>query len=343
MSKPEKKGGLFRHWPAFMLGLVVTLILILTIFTYQVGENDLAIVTTFGLIQPESPQPGLHFCWPYPVEKVYKFDKRARAFSGTTGGAAEEILTRDGKNIVVSIFIVYRISDGVTFFKTVSNLATAEQRLNDFMRSAKSTVFGRYDFDQLINTNPEKMKLGEVSGQLCDDIRPQAEKLGIAIERVGINSLNVPEKISKNIFERMKKERDVKVQELRSSGEREASRIVTDARKQSSMISSEAQARALRIRAEGDAEAAKYYSEFSKSPKLAAFLRSLEALRQILRTRTTLVLDTGAPPFDLLNPGALNALSVPSSAAAPESPVAVGPKPMVTPTAPPAGPFKTAK
>jgi len=311
MSKTEKKGGLFKHWPALLLGLVVTLILIFTIFTYQVNENDLVIVTTFGRVQPESPQPGLHFCWPYPAEKVYKFDKRARAFAGTTAGAAEEILTKDGKNIVVSIFIVYRISDGVRFFETVSNLSTAEQRLNDFMRSAKSAVFGRYNFDQLVNTDPKVMKLNEVSGQIIGDIQPQAERLGITVERVGINALNVPEKISKNIFERTKKARDVKVQELLSGGQREASRIITDARKQSSMIRSEADAQALRIRAEGDAEAAKYYSEFSKSPELAAFLRSLDALGQILRTRTTLVLDTGAPPFNLLNADALKTLTIP--------------------------------
>ena len=55
------------------------------------------------------------------------------------------------------------------------------------------------------------------------------------------------------------------------------------------------------VRAEGDAEAARYYEVFKANPELAAFLRKLDSLRRIMRSRTTLVLDTGAAPFDLLN------------------------------------------
>ena len=73
---------------------------------------------------------------------------------------------------------------------------------------------------------------------------------------------------------------------------------------------------AIKIRAEGDAEAAKYYAEFKKNPELAEFLRSLEALRQILRTRTTLVLDTDTPPFNLLKADAMSKIGVSSAAEA---------------------------
>ena len=43
------------------------------------------------------------------------------------------------------------------------------------------------------------------------------------------------------------------------------------------------------------------YKTFSKDPELAEFLRKLEALRTILKGRTTVVFDTNVPPFDLLN------------------------------------------
>ncbi len=314
--KNSNKNGIFRHWPAILLGAAVAVILIFAIFTYQVNETELAVVTTLGRVAPESPEPGLHFRWPYPIEKIYKFNKRNRVFSGTEAGAAEEMLTSDGKNIVVSIFVVYNIDNPVLFFEKATNINTAEQRLNDWMRGAKSSTFGRFAFDQLINTDPAKMKLDEVSEEILKEIAPQAEKFGIRVSHVGINSLNVPGKITEKIFERMIKEREVKAQVFRSQGEKAARDIRTDAQKKSVQIVAEAEAKAREIRAEGDAEAAKYYAEFKKNPELAEFLRSLEALRQILRTRTTLVLDTDTPPFNLLKADAMSKIDVSSAAEA---------------------------
>ena len=160
------------------------------------------------------------------------------------------------------------------------------------------------------------MKLDEVSEEILKEIAPQAEKFGIRVSHVGINSLNVPGKITEKIFERMIKEREVKAQVFRSQGEKAARDIRTDAQKKSVQIVAEAEAKAREIRAEGDAEAAKYYAEFKKNPELAEFLRSLEALRQILRTRTTLVLDTDTPPFNLLKADAMSKIGVSSAAEA---------------------------
>ena len=46
--------------------------------------------------------------------------------------------------------------------------------------------------------------------------------------------------------------------------------------------------------------AAKFYKEFARDPKLAGFLRKIDALRLIMEKGTTLVIDTNVPPFDLL-------------------------------------------
>ena len=59
-----------------------------------------------------------------------------------------------------------------------------------------------------------------------------------------------------------------------------------------------------RVRAEGDAAAAEFYAVFKEQPELAEFLRKLDALRAVMKGRTTLVFDTSVPPFDLLKPGA---------------------------------------
>ena len=44
---------------------------------------------------------------------------------------------------------------------------------------------------------------------------------------------------------------------------------------------------------------AKHYAVFNQNPELAAFLRKLDSLKRILGTKTTLILDTEATPFDI--------------------------------------------
>ena len=51
-------------------------------------------------------------------------------------------------------------------------------------------------------------------------------------------------------------------------------------------------------------EAAKYLRVFDKNPELAAFLRKLDSLRTIMKSKTTLVLDTNTDPFTLLKSNA---------------------------------------
>jgi membrane protease subunit HflC len=61
-----------------------------------------------------------------------------------------------------------------------------------------------------------------------------------------------------------------------------------------------AEARAKAVRGEGDRDAAKYYKMLDEDPKLAIFLRNLEAFVTTLRGDTTLVIPADAEPFRLL-------------------------------------------
>jgi membrane protease subunit HflC len=167
-------------------------------------------------------------------------------------------------------------------------------------------VIGRYDFDQLVNTIPEKMQLDQVISELRSGIASFAEtEYGLRIETVGIKSLGIPEKTSENVFERMINERKVVAERYRQEGKRISEQIKAEADKQRELLLADAEAKSKRIRAEGDAEAASHYAAFRKDPQLAAFLRKLDALRKIMSTRTTLILDTDSVPFDLfkMNPG----------------------------------------
>ena len=295
----------FKHWPTILLGVAVTIVLLLAIVTYQVPQTENAVVTTLGKIEPVSPAPGLHFKWPYPFQKVHYFDARTRCFDGNAG-KLEETSTADGQNILIGTYVNYRIADAQLFFKRLERIGEAEKQLNSWMRDARNAVIGRYAFNQLINTAPEKMKLAEIVAEIKERLTKTAAPFGLEIESVGINAINVPPAIGEEVFKRMIQDRKVVVQRFLSEGSAEASRIRTEADRQSAEILTNAEAAAKAIRAEGDAEAAQHYEVFQQNPELAAFLRKLDSLRAIVRSRTTLILDTDAAPFDLLKPGAVN-------------------------------------
>ena len=296
-------GNIFIHWPTVLLGGVVAAILLVAVFSFQVNQTEVAVVTTLGRVETATPAPGLHFRWPYPFQDVIKFDRRMRCFDGNEG-KLEETRTRDGQNIMVGIFVDYRISDPVKFYTELETIAKAESQLNSKMRAAKNGAFGLFSFDQVINGDPGKMKLEEIQALIRKDLVDTMSGFGIEVCGVGINAVNLPEQISGEVIKRMVGERKNEAQVYLSNGEAAAKQIRVAADSQRAIAVANAEAEAREIRAAGDAEAAKYYEIFRQNPPLAIFLRKLDALRQIMKTRTTVVFDTKSAPFDLFQPGA---------------------------------------
>ncbi len=297
------KTNIFKHWPTMWLGFIVAAILLVAVFSFQLPETQCAVVTTFGRPRVVGA-PGLHFRWPYPFQRVYTFDRRVRCFSGGEG-KLEETMTKDGHNILVGIYVTYRISDVKVFFTSLENMTKAESQLNSLMRGAKNAAFGKYDFNQIVNTDSKKMKLGEIQNDILEKLRRDAASYGLEIISVGINTINVPKTISEKVFDRMIAERKKESDRIIAEGDKKAETIKIKADRERAQILAKAEAQALKTRAEADAKAAEYYKVFGEDPELAEFLRKLDALRKVMKGRTTLVVDTATPPFDLLKPKAL--------------------------------------
>ena len=302
-------GNFFKHWPTMLLGLIVAVILLTAVFSFQLNQTEIAVVTTFG--RPAVVEtPGLHFRWPFPFQEVYRFDKRIRCYEGSSG-KLEETVTKDGHNIIVGVYVNYRISDVNAFFSKLKDVANGEDVLNTLMRSAKNTAFGQRNFDQIVNDNGKMLKLDAVTVDIKASLVKDTREFGIEIVGVGINTLGVPKTVTEKVFERMIAERKQFADKNLAEGKREAKEIRVKADLERDNIIANAEAQAQKLRAEGDAAAAKFYKEFAKDPELAGFLRKVDALRLIMEKDTTLVIDTNVPPFDLLKsdaviPGAAN-------------------------------------
>jgi membrane protease subunit HflC len=290
------------HHSTMLLGIIVAVVFLIAIFSYQLQSTNYAVISTLGHVQQEK-NPGLHFRWPYPIQKIYRFDNRLRCFEGNIG-KLEETLTADRHNIIIGIYVVYKVEDPVILFQRERNIEHAEENLNSLMRSAKNEIVGKYKFSDFVNTG-SKNKLDMIEKDIYKLLaRVVLEKYGLKVTDVGIKSLGIPEKVTGKVIERMKNERNAKSEAIRQEGLKIARKIRDEADKERKEKLAIANANAKIIRSEGDAQAASYYSIFKEEPELAIFLKKLDALKRIVEHKTTLVIDTKTAPFDLLQAGA---------------------------------------
>lgn len=284
------------------IAIFVTLIIItlsLYLISFQVRETESCLVTTFGKPTRSLTKPGWYFKWPFPIQQVHTFDSRMQAFEVEV----EETRTAGGEPIIVKTYVVWKIAGPLEFFNAIKTVKKAEDEfLRSRIRNTQNNVIGRHYFSELVNSDPTKIKFEEIQNEMLNDLQQAVAdtKCGIEIMTLGIKQLKVSEDVSKEVFARMTAERNRRAEAITSQGNAEAIKIRTDAKSKSDELITAAEARAKVTRGQGDAEAAKHYKMLEADPKLAMFLRNLEALQKILENRTTFVTPTDMEPLTLL-------------------------------------------
>jgi membrane protease subunit HflC len=277
--------------------VLIVAVLTLQLVSFQVRETESALVTTFGKPTAEITKPGCYFKWPAPIQMVYNFDSRMRVLEAEVG----ETTTKGAVPIIVNTYVVWKIAKPLKFFNAVGTIKEAENKLRSQISDTQNRVIGRHEFGEFINSDSSKIKFEQIENEMLADLqRAVSENYGIEASILGIKQLKISEEVSKDVFERMKAERNRQTEATIAQGNAEATRIKTDADYKKTELLAAAQARAKAIRAQGDAEAAKYYKMLEANPELAMFLREIETLKEVLKERTTIVLPADAEPFKLL-------------------------------------------
>ena len=285
---------------SIITGGILLFIFAMGLFAFQVRQTEVAVVTTFGRYSESSTktEPGFKFRLPWPIQKVYKFDNRIQNFERKF----EQTTTSDARNLLITIYIGWKISDPEIFLKRFDGDVTkAKQNLENLVRDAKNGVIGQHPFSDLISTEEDQLKFDEIEAEMLASIQPKAkENYGIEVEIVGIKQLGLPEAITGKVFERMREERQRLVLRYQGEGEARSIEIKAQADRERREILAEAEAKATIMMGEAEAEANKYYQEFEESPELAVFLLQLKALKAATAEKTTLILDPNTKPFNLL-------------------------------------------
>ena len=196
--------------------VLIIAILGLYLVSFQVRETESALVTTFGKAtsEDEVKEPGWYFKWPAPIQQVYKFDSRMRVFEADLG----ETTTREAVPIIVNTFIVWKIAEPLEFFNAVGTVSEAESKLLSQISDTQNKVVGRHSFGEFVNSDPAKITFKRIEEEMLADLKQTVrDDYGIEIKTIGIKQLNVSEDVSKDVFDRMRAERNRKTEIGRAS------------------------------------------------------------------------------------------------------------------------------
>jgi len=280
-----------------ILIVLIFIVMGLYLVAFQVRETESAFVTRFGKPVREVTEPGLYFKWPTPIEQVHKFDARMRVFEGDL----TETTTKGAVPIIVNTYVVWRIAEPLKFQNAVGTVPKAESKLISQISDTQNRVIGQHAFAEFVNSDPNKIRFEQIQAEMLADLRePVRAEYGIEIKTLGIKQLKVSEDVTKDVFDRMRAERKRRTETTIAEGNAQATKIRTDAESKKTELLAAAEARAKAIRGQGDAEAAKYFKMLEEDPKLAIFLRNTDALKKILKERSTIVIPADSEPFILL-------------------------------------------
>jgi membrane protease subunit HflC len=211
--------------------------------------------------------------------------------------AALPIQTKDGEQLVVDNYAVWRIDDAELFQQSFpSGVGAAEERIDRVVADDVREVIGRHTLQQVLRDERQP-----IMQQITENTRATLARVGIGVAEVRINRTELPPGTEDSVYARMKTERERLAKKNRAEGEERARKIRAEADRDARVIVANARRDADVARGQGDAEATRIYAEaYGSDAEFYGFLRSLEAYRKTLGDETTLVLSPESEFFRYL-------------------------------------------
>lgn len=188
-----------------VLGAAAVIVLFIIVFgsTYQIKEQEQAVLVTFGKAKAVT-ESGLHFKIPV-IQQVRKVNTTIQGFSigympdnnDETIESEAVMITSDYNFIDVDFFVEYKISDPV---KALYASEEPELILKNVAQSCIRTVIGSYDVDSVLTTGKNeiqaaikemilsKLEINDIGIQLVNitiqDSQPPTDEIMVAFKAV---------------------------------------------------------------------------------------------------------------------------------------------------------------
>lgn len=267
-----------------LIGLAVVIFVLLALGAspfFIVDITQTSIVVQLGAPVRTITEPGLYFKVPF-IQEVTNFDKRLLDYDSL----AQDVITQDKKTLLIDNFAKWRITDALKVFRAFQTQRGAYRRLDDIIYSELRVEVGRHDLSEIVSKTRSDI-MATVSARANE----KAKAYGIEIQDVRIKRADLPEQNEKAVFARMQAERERQAKQYRAEGAEEAQKIRSEAEKDREIILAEAYKTSEQLRGQGDAQAFKIYAAaYKQDPRFFEFVRTMEAYRKALGSRTSLIL-----------------------------------------------------
>lgn len=261
--------------------LVIVLFAIITLATtlYTVEEDEYAYVVRFSKVEQVKESAGLHFKIPF-IDSVQYFPKNIQLYDL----APSDVLTSDSKAMSVDSYVLWKISDPMTFYKSLGSITEAQGRLDAATYNALKNIISTMSQDSIITPSVDDGR-NDLNVTVCDQVKAATTDYGIEITDVKIKRFDLPSENETAVYQRMISDRNQIAEKYRAEGASEATIMKNEVDKQVNIIVSDAKAQAEEIVAQGESEYMRLLADTFNTPEkeeFYIFMRSLETLKSSL-------------------------------------------------------------
>ena len=279
--RQRKTGSIFK---SVGMAVVVLFVLILALnSTYQIREQEQAVLTTFGKAQAVTT-PGLHFKIPF-IQQVTKVNTTIQGFSIGYDQDTNEVveseaimITSDYNFIDVDFFVEYKVSDPVKAIYASENPTLI---LKNIAQSCIRTVIGSYDVDSVLTTGKN-----EIQSNIKEMIMQKLEQhdIGIQLVNITIQDSEPPTTEIMEAFKKVETAKQGKETAVNNANKYRNEKIPT-AQAEADRIVKEAEACKEERINEASGQVARFesmYAEYIKNPTVTKQRMFYEAMEEVL-------------------------------------------------------------
>lgn len=281
----EKQGKLLKtvKRAAGIFLVVVILAVLSTGSFYNIGEQEQAVLTTFGMAQSVT-EPGLHFKIPL-IQQVQKVNTTIQGFAigydPNNNESQEEdslMITSDYNFVNVDFFVEYKVSDPV---KAVYASEDPLLILKNISRSCIRGVIGSYEVDSVLTTGKNEIQT-KVREQIAQKL--EQHDIGLQVINVTIQDSEPPTTEVMEAFKAVETARQGKETAINDANKYRNEKL-PEAEAQIDKILQEAEAQKTERINEANAEVAKFnamYEEYAKNPEVTRRRMFYETMEDVL-------------------------------------------------------------
>lgn len=279
-GNPKKKSG-----PRIggIVALVILLFILILNSTYEIKEQEQAVLITLGKAQAVS-DPGLHFKLPF-IQQVRKVNTTIQGFAigySTDGNIVNEdeslMITSDFNFIDVDFYVEYRYSDPV---KALYASRAPLDILKNISQSCIRTVIGSYPVDEVLTTGKN-----EIQSTIKEMIlkRLEEQDIGIQLVNITIQDSEPPTTEVMEAFKAVETAKQGKETALNNANKYRNEQLPSAQAKADGIIK-DAEARKTERINEATAQVARFqsmYAEYIKNPVITRQRMFFEAMEDVL-------------------------------------------------------------